>query len=61
MSIPAKSLSSYELAKIEQEWSDSNAVCSLLGHINYLTDAIVLLVGQKEDDESLPAEKGARL
>lgn len=51
MQIKTKSLSSAELDKIEAEWSDSMAVCSLLGHIRYLQDAIILLVGDPNDPE----------
>lgn len=45
--IQAKSLSSEELAKIEDEWIDSTVVKSLLGHIMYLTDAIIRQQGEQ--------------
>jgi len=39
--IKAKALSADELGKIEDEWNDSTVVKQLLGHIRYLTDAII--------------------
>lgn len=49
MEIKAHQLSADELAKIEEEWSDSNCVTQLLGHVRYLQDALVAMVGvQKE-------------
>lgn len=50
MIIKSKSLSSEELSKIEDEWSDSKVVCELLSHISYLTDTIISLVGENESE-----------
>jgi hypothetical protein len=49
--ILSKSLSSEELSKIEAEWGDSQTVCSLLGHINYLTDTILDLVNPEDPEK----------
>ncbi len=39
--IKSKQLSADELGKIEDEWDDSTVVKNLLGHIRYLTDALI--------------------
>lgn len=49
--VVAKSLTSSELSKIEEEWEDSKVVCQLLAHIAYLNDAIIDLVGSRENDD----------
>lgn len=41
MAIETKALSTEEIGKIEEEWSDSTVVKQLLGHIRYLTDQII--------------------
>lgn len=41
MAIKAKSLTSEELDQIKDEWEDSTVVTKLLGHIMYLTDALI--------------------
>jgi len=41
MTIKAKALTSQELSQIEAEWNDSKTVESLLGHISYLTEALI--------------------
>lgn len=48
--IPSKSLTSEELGKIEDEWEDSTVVTKLLGHIMYLTDAIIREAGQQRPE-----------
>jgi len=49
--IQSEALSSEELAKIEDEWSDSTVVKSLLGHIQYLTDAIIRQQGEQKGED----------
>lgn len=44
--IKAKQLSADELGVIEDEWDDSTTVKSLLGHIRYLTDALIRQRGE---------------
>ena len=51
MAIKSKSLSSAELSEIEDEWNDSTVVKKLLGHIRYLTDALIRLTGDKVAEE----------
>ena len=50
MTIKANQLTAEELAKIEEEWNDSNCVNQLLGHIYYLNDALVALAGNPQKD-----------
>jgi len=51
VNIQSEALSSEELAKIEDEWSDSTVVKSLLGHIRYLTDAIIRQQGEHQGED----------
>lgn len=44
--IKSNQLSADELALIEEEWIDSTTVKELLGHIRYLTDALIRQRGE---------------
>jgi len=49
--IKAKQLPADELGVIEDEWSDSTVVKKLLGHIRYLTDAVIRERGKKGEGD----------
>ncbi len=46
--IEVKRLTSEELGKIEDEWDDSTVVKKLLGHVMYLTDALLAQANQAQ-------------